>query len=79
MRADRHPTGKLNWRNTRSHALRRDFRLPRSRRRQTTPLELVDKNDVRDELLPVVLWTDGRHLLFLVYGSEGVAAVQRIR
>jgi hypothetical protein len=40
---------------------------------------LVDENDVRDDLLPVVLWTDGRRLLFLVYGSEGVAAVQRIR
>src|ERR1700687_4257966 len=38
-----------------------------------------DENDVRDDLLPVVLWTDGRRLLFLVYGSEGVAAVQRIR
>ena len=33
----------------------RRFRLPRSRRRQTTPLELVDKNDVRDDLLRVVL------------------------
>ena len=52
----------------------RRFRLPRSRRRQTTPVELVDKNDVRDDLLPVVLWTDGRRLLFLIYGSEGVVA-----
>jgi hypothetical protein len=33
----------------------RRFRLSRSRRRQPTPLELVDKNDVRDDLLPVVL------------------------
>jgi len=47
-----------------------------------TGLELAtsyDKNDVRDDLLPVVLWTDDRRLLFRVYGSEGVAAVQRIR
>jgi hypothetical protein len=60
-------------------AIRRDFRWPRSCHRQTTPLELVDENDVRHDLLPVVLWTDGRRLLFLVYGSEGVAAVQPIR
>ena len=57
----------------------RRFRLPRSRRRQTAPLELVDKNDVRDDLLRVVLWTDARRLLFLIYGSEGVVAVQHIR
>jgi hypothetical protein len=40
---------------------------------------VVDENDVRHDLLPVVLWTDGRRLLFLVYSSEGVDALQRIR
>jgi hypothetical protein len=29
---------------------------------------LVDKNDVRDDLLRVVLRTDGRRLPFLIYG-----------
>jgi hypothetical protein len=48
-------------------------------RRQTTLLEFVDENDVRDDLLRVVLRTDGRRILFIVYGSEGVAAIQRIR
>jgi hypothetical protein len=53
--------------------------MAEKQRRQATPLELVDEKDVRDDFLAVVLWTDGRRLLFLVYGSEGVGTVQRIR
>ena len=41
---------------------------------QPTPLELVDKNDMRDDLLPVLSSDHDRRRLFPVYGSEGVVS-----
>lgn len=38
-----------------------------------------DENDVRDDLLPVVLWSDSRRLPFLVHGSEGSKAPRKLR